>query len=289
MNLITKTSTDVCLLQPTSEKEISMTELEQYYNKFNEEKRLNSRHGQVEFCLSMKYIHESIDKITALNEVKHKNDIKIIDIGAGTGRYSVALAEEDYDVTAVELVKYNLGILKKKNSSVKAMQGNALNLRKLNSNTFDITLLFGPMYHLFGFEDKKKALSEAKRVTKPGGIILVAYCMNEYGVITYGFKERHVLECMQQGRFSTTFQTQSLPEHLYDYMRIEDIDALNQACGLTRIKILSPDGPANYMRPFLNQLSEEEFQAFIQYQMAVCERPDLIGAGAHTLDILRKD
>lgn len=283
-----------------------MTELEQYYNKFNEEKRLNSRHGQVEFRLSMKYIHEVIEKTMTdyISEQSASNtsnnnqpnpvttlrpkDIKILDIGAGTGRYSVALAEEGYDVTAVELVKYNLGILKKKNSSVKAMQGNALNLKKLSSNTFDITLLFGPMYHLFGFEDKKKALLEAKRVTKPGGIILVAYCMNEYGVITYGFKERHVLECMEQGRFSDTFQTQSLPEHLYDYMRLENIDALNEACGLTRIKILSPDGPANYMRPFLNQLSDEEFEAFVQYQMAVCERPDLIGAGAHTLDILRK-
>lgn len=278
-----------------------MTELEQYYNKFNEEKRLNSRHGQVEFRLSMKYIHEVIESTiesmcianlsadsTEPAASPQPQDIKILDIGAGTGRYSVALAEEGYDVTAVELVKYNLGILKKKNSSVKAMQGNALNLRKLNSNTFDVTLLFGPMYHLFGFEDKKKALLEAKRVTKPGGTILVAYCMNEYGVITYGFKERHVLECMEQGRFSDTFQTQSFPEHLYDYMRIEDINALNEACGLTRIKILSPDGPANYMRPFLNQLSDEEFEAFVQYQMAVCERPDLIGAGAHTLDILHK-
>ena len=278
-----------------------MTELEQYYNKFNEEKRLNSRHGQVEFRLSMKYIHEVIESTIESMRIANLSadsteppaspqpqDIKILDIGAGTGRYSVALAEEDYDVTAVELVKYNLGILKKKNSSVKAMQGNALNLRKLNSNTFDVTLLFGPMYHLFGFEDKKKALLEAKRVTKPGGTILVAYCMNEYGVITYGFKERHVLECMEQGRFSDTFQTQSFPEHLYDYMRIEDINALNEACGLTRIKILSPDGPANYMRPFLNQLSDEEFEAFVQYQMAVCERPDLIGAGAHTLDILHK-
>lgn len=280
-----------------------MTELEQYYNKFNEEKRLNSRHGQIEFRLSMKYIHEVIEKtmeaMKTTMDSRHADaaetarlpqpkDIKILDIGAGTGRYSVALAEEGYDVTAVELVKYNLGILKKKNSNVKAMQGNALNLKKLNSNTFDVTLLFGPMYHLFGFEDKKKALLEAKRVTKPGGTILVAYCMNEYGVITYGFKERHVLECMEQGRFSDTFQTQSLPEHLYDYMRLENIDTLNEACGLTRVKILSPDGPANYMRPFLNQLTDEEFEAFVQYQMAVCERPDLIGAGAHTLDILQK-
>ena len=136
-----------------------MTELEEYYNKFNEEKRLNSRHGQIEFRLSMKYIHECIANLDTKN-------IKILDIGAGTGRYSVALAEEGYDVTAVELVKYNLGILKKKNSNVKAYQGNALKLSRFEDESFDITLLFGPMYHLFGFEDKKKALMEAKRVTK---------------------------------------------------------------------------------------------------------------------------
>ena len=39
-----------------------MTELEKYYNKFNEEKRLKSRHGQVEFITSMKYIHKYLPK-----------------------------------------------------------------------------------------------------------------------------------------------------------------------------------------------------------------------------------
>ncbi len=259
-----------------------MTELEEYYNKFNEEKRLNSRHGQVEFRTSMKYIHKYIDADVATG------NFKILDIGAGTGRYSVALANEGYDVTAVELVKYNLGILKSKNSSVKAMQGNALNLKKLADNHFDLTLLFGPMYHLFGFEDKLKALNEAKRVTKPNGIILVAYCMNEYGVLTYAFKERHVLECVQENRFTKDFHTISCKENLYDYVRLEDINALNEAADLKRLQIISPDGAANYMRPFLNQLTEEEFEYFIQYHMSTCERPDLIGAGAHTLDILQK-
>ena len=270
-----------------------MTELEQYYNKFNEEKRLNSRHGQVEFRLSMKYIHEAIETISKKTADEQASSlqpqkIKILDIGAGTGRYSVALAEEGYDVTAVELVKYNLGILKKKNSNVKAMQGNALNLKKLEADTFDVTLLFGPMYHLFGQEDKKKALSEARRVTKSDGVILVAYCMNEYGVLTYAFKEKHIGECMEEKRLTKDFHTISQKENLYDYMRIEDINALLEDSGLERIKIISPDGPANYIRPFLNQLTEEEFEYFVQYQMATCERMDLIGAGAHTLDILRK-
>ena len=253
--------------------------LEKYYGKFCEEKRLLSRHGQVEFTTTMKYIHDYL---------KDYENPKILEVGAGTGRYSCSLANEGYDVTAVELVKYNLGILKSKGSSVKAMQGNALNLKKLADDTFDVTLLFGPMYHLFGAEDKKKALSEARRVTKPGGVILVAYCMNEYGVLTYAFKERHIGECMEEKRLTENFKTISQKENLYDYMRIEDINALLEDSGLERIKMISPDGPANYMRPFLNQLTEEEFEYFVQYQMATCERQDLIGAGAHTLDILRK-
>lgn len=263
-----------------------MTELEEYYNKFNEEKRLNSRHGQVEFRVSMKYIHYYIDEL--INKGIKAQNIKILDIGAGTGRYSVALANEGYDVTAVELVKHNLGLLKAKGSSVKAMQGNALNLKKISDEQFDITLLFGPMYHLFGDDNKKKALSEAMRVTKSGGVVLVAYVMNEYGVLTYAFKERHILECMEENRLTKDFKTISEPKDLYDYMRIEDINRINEELGLTRIKIISPDGPANYMRPFLNQLTEEEFERFVEYQMATCERQDIIGAAAHTVDILIK-
>lgn len=263
-----------------------MTELEAYYNKFNEEKRLNSRYGQVEFRTSMKYIHKYLSE--AENAGRTRQEIRILDIGAGTGKYSVALAEEGYDVTAVELVRYNLGILKQKGSRVKAMQGNALKLSKLAEEQFDVTLLFGPLYHLFTFEDKVKALSEAKRVTKTNGVILAAYCMNEYGVITYGFKENHIQECMDTSRLTKDFHCVSEAKDLYDYVRIEDIDALNQAVELQRIQIISTDGPANYIRPVLNTMEAETFEVFMNYHLSTCERQDLIGAGAHTVDILRK-
>lgn len=257
-----------------------MTELEKYYNKFNEDKRLTRRHGNVEYVTSMKYIHDYLDE---------DRKSKILDIGAGTGRYSVALAEEGYDVTAVELVKYNLGILKSKGSTVKAYQGNALKLSRFEENTFDVTLLFGPMYHLYRFEDKVQALNEAKRVTKQGGVILVAYVMNEYSIITYGFKENHILKCMEQNKISKDFRCISGEEDLYDYVRLEDINSFNEAAGgLKRIKIISADGPADYLRPVLNKMDEETYETFIEYHLSTCERPELLGAGAHTVDILKK-
>ena len=74
-----------------------MNKIEEYYNKFNEEKRLNSRHGQIEYRITMKYIHDYLDVRMQELKVANREDIKILDIGAGTGRYSVALCEEGYD------------------------------------------------------------------------------------------------------------------------------------------------------------------------------------------------
>lgn len=257
-----------------------MNHIEQYYNKFNEDKRLLRRHGNVEYVTSMKYIHDYLDA---------DKKSKILDIGAGTGRYSIALADEGYDVTAVELVKYNLGILKSKGSNVKAYQGNALKLSRFDSESFDVTLLFGPMYHLCKFEDKVQALKEARRVTKTGGVIFVAYVMNEYSIITYGFKENNILKCMEENKISKDFRVMPDDNDLYDYVRLEDINSFNEAAeGLERLKIISADGPADYIRQVLNKMDDATYQKFIEYHLATCERPELLGAGAHTVDILRK-
>lgn len=259
-----------------------MTELEQYYNKFKENKRLTSRHGQVEFLTSLKYIRECLEG---------KEHAKILDVGAGTGRYSFQLAEEGYDVTALELVEHNLDVLKsqKGKAKIKAYQGNAMDLSRFEDETFDVTLVFGPMYHLFSFEEKLQALMEAKRVTKEGGAILAAYVMNEYGVITFAFKEQNIRQCMEKGMLSEDFHCITKPEDLYDYVRLEDINRLAEATGLKRKKIIAADGPANYIRPVLKEMDEESFRLFMEYHLATCERPELLGASAHTVDILIKD
>lgn len=263
-----------------------MTELELYYNKFNEEKRLNSRHGQVEFITSMKYIHKYLEK---MEQTRPRETIKILDIGAGTGRYSVPLAEEGYDVSAVELVKHNLGRLKQKSDRVKAYQGNAMKLKRFEDESFDLVLVFGPMYHLLEKDEKIRALSEAKRVLKPNGVMLVAYIMNEFSVITYAFKEKHIKEGIENGMLDETYHCTKKANDLYSMVRTEDIEELNDLVGLKRIQVVAADGPANYIRPYLNALDEEEFRYFIAYHLSTCERADLLGASGHLVDILHKE
>ena len=284
-----------------------MTNIEKYYNKFHEEHRLTTHHGQVEFRTTLHYIEEAIRWLSDAERrietdydwksVKNRADrvglglssspLKIADIGAGTGRYSVELCHRGYDVTAVELVKHNLEILRAKHENIKTWQGDARNLSFLDDKIFDITLLFGPLYHLHGDEEKLKALAEARRITKKGGIILVAYVMNEYSVISYCFKEHKWSEVAEKGGLSPDFHTICTEEDLYDYVRLEDIDRLNKAAGLERIKIISADGAADYMRRELNEMSPEEFESFCSFQLAITERSELVGAGSHCVDILK--
>ena len=255
-----------------------MDELEKYYNKFNEDKRLLSRHGQVEFFVAMKYIHDIIGD---------RKNLDIADIGAGTGRYSVALADEGHNVTAVEYVKKNVSQIKMKSDKVIAKQGDAVNL-KLKADSFDIVLLFGPTYHLFTHEDKLKAINEAKRIVRKGGYILIMYLTNEYAVITYAFKEGNLQKVLNEGKLDSNFQTITNIDDLYSYVRLEEINKLKDDANLERVKIIGVDGATDYIRPVINKLSEKDFEIYKNYQLSICERPELLGASSHIMDILKK-
>ena len=259
-----------------------MDHLESYYNRYDEEGRLLSQHGRVEYVTTQKYIHE------ALAGDKRK---KILEIGAGTGRYSVALAREGFAVTALELVGHNLDVLRAKldgTENITALQGNALDLSRFESDSFDLTLLLGPMYHLYTKDDKLRALSEAVRVTKSGGTVMVAYCMNEPTVVQYVFGLGNLREILDNNMLTEDWHCISEPKDLFELIRTEEIAELDEAVGVERVKLVATDGATNFMRPVVDAMDEETFSKWVEYHLATCERQDLIGASHHTLDILRK-
>ncbi len=259
-----------------------MDYLKEYYDNYDEDGRLLSRHGNIEFITSMKYIKKYLFQ-----------GARILEIGAGTGRYSHTLAGMGYTVDAVELIEHNIEIFKSKitpDEKITVTQGNAIDLSFIEDDAYDLTLLLGPMYHLYTKEDKLKALSEAVRVTKRGGVIFASYCMGDASVLQYGFGRGIIKELIEKCMLDPdTFDTFSKPWDLFELHRKEDIDDLRSHLDVQQLHFLATDGYANHIRERLAEMDEETYELFIKYHLATCERPDLIGYSNHTLDIFRKN
>lgn len=283
-----------------------MNHLENYYANYDEEGRLLSKHGQVEYRTTMKYIHEMLEmmdttsvetnEMTEKAEKSRKNGkkIRILEVGAGTGRYSIALAKEGYEVDALEYTEHNLELMNEKIAkegvlNICSHHGTALDLSRFAEESFDITLVLGPMYHLYTKKDKQKAMAEAIRVTKRGGYIFVAYCMNEATMIQFVFGKGNLKYCLENNMLTEDFNCISEEKDLFELVRLEAIDELNaQFPQVERVKLVAADGAANYMRECIDAMDDETFELWMKYHFTVCERSDLIGATHHSLDVLQK-
>ena len=75
---------------------------------------------------------------------------------------------------------------------------------------------------------------------------------------------------------------------MYSYVRLEEINKLKDDSEMKRLQIIGVDGATDYIRPYINKLSEEDFEIYKKYQLSICERPELLGASSHIMDILQK-
>ena len=165
-----------------------------------------------------------------------------------------------------------------------------MDLSAFESDIYDITLLLGPMYHLFTTKDKLKALSEAIRVTKKDGIIFVAYCMGDASVLSYGFVRGQIYDIIDKCMLNTeTFETFSKPWDIFELYRKEDIDKLRGEFNVTQLHFVATDGFTNYMRDTVDNMENQMYELYLKYHLAICERPDMVGFSHHTLDIFRKN
>ena len=98
-----------------------------HYENYDEDIRLvKDNTHKVEFLVSKEYIDKYL-----------KENDKILEVGAGTGRYSLHYASKGYDVTAIEFTEHNLDILKSKitkDMKIDAQQGDAVDLSRFKDN-----------------------------------------------------------------------------------------------------------------------------------------------------------
>lgn len=254
-----------------------------FYNNYDEDNRLMVKHGSVEFLTTMRYIEKYI-----------KSGDRVLEVGAGTGKYSHTLARKGYIVDAMELVEHNIEVFKKNtqsNENITIIQGNAIDLSVFPDNEYDITLLLGPLYHLYSVKDKQQALREAIRVTKQGGIIFAAYVISDGCLLDEGFMHGNIkiAEYIKNGLLdSETFAAKSEPKDLFELVRKEDIDDLMSVFPTTRLHYVAADGSALLMREAIDKMDNDTFELYLKYHFATCEREDLLGITSHAIDIFRK-
>lgn len=246
------------------------------YDIFNESTRLSSKATQVEFLTTVRNIEKFL-----------KPGMKILDLGAGTGEYSLYFAKKGFEVTAIELVEKHVKEIKEKcekDMKLSIFQGNALNIDSIKDNSYDIVLCFGPLYHLSKIEDRMKCIEQVKRVCKEDGKMFFAFISNDMVITTEtmcynpnflkGDTYNH--ETFKIADFPFVFHT---------------VDQCRKLLDDSKLKITSEiaaDGLSELLADKINVMDEKDYNLWLNYHYYCSEKPEFLGCSNHLLFIAKK-
>ena len=249
--------------------------VQEVYRRFNEDSRLNkSQAARVEFLTTVRYIEKYLAP-----------GAKILDVGAGAGEYSLYFARKGYQVSALELADANIAAFRAKMTDadqIDLVQGNALDLSRYDSGSFDVVLLFGPLYHLHEEADKLRCIEEAKRVCKPDGKIFFAFISNDIVILTmqqcqddYLMNGDYNKESFRLDDFPFVFHT---PDHCRELLGKAGIQIIHE---------VASDGASELLQDLVNGLDEASYQQYLRYHFYICEKPEFLGMSNHLLFVGR--
>ena len=250
--------------------------LNEFYNSREEDSRLvQDKAHNIEFIITTKYIDKYL-----------KPGMKILEVGAGTGRYSLHYANKGYELKAVELIEHNINIFKKhitSNMNIEVIQGNALDLSMYNDEEFDMVLNLGPLYHLPETKDMDKAINESIRVCKTDGILYFAMLSNESNFVNEVMKNKSYLLSNEFDK--ETFDLVDIP---FVFLRISEMNDLFKYKNIEKLHMVGQDGLSQTFKNQINDFTNEEYNMWIKYIEKSCEDESIIGYSNHVLFIGKK-
>lgn len=108
----------------------------------------------------------------------------MLDVGGASGVYASWLSDRGYQVRLIDLVPLHREQAAA-DGRLSVAPGDARSLDE-DDGSYDAVLLLGPLYHLTERADRVRALAEARRVTRPGGIVAAAV-ISRYASTLDGF------------------------------------------------------------------------------------------------------
>ncbi len=250
-----------------------------YTSRYAEDDRLRmSPHGRLEFARTRELLERYLPPAPA----------SVLDVGGGTGVHARWLSENGYQTHVVDLVPAHV-TQAASIPGVTAAVGDARRLDQPDASV-DVVLLLGPLYHLLERADRVTALTEARRVVRPGGLVAAAAISRYAGLLDFAAlgllderTEPLLREVIDTGRHDPRlgFTTAYLhtPEELAGEMR---------TAGLRAVDVFGVEGPTG---PALDAHGldrvDELLPAAIRCARVVERAPALIAASAHLLAVGR--
>jgi len=230
-----------------------------------------------------------------LMEFLPDQSLQIADIGGGPGRYSIYLTGLGHQITLVDLSQAEMEIARERANEAglqiqQMLQANALDLSGLSNDQFDAVLLMGPLYHLQEETERQRAVREAMRILKPGGLLFAAFItlfapFRDYSAADPEavFTERTGwLKMLEDGRnFGEGF-----PGAYFSHPN--EIIPLMEGCGLVTLKIVGVEGVAAGHEEKTNQLQGEMLEFWVDLNYRLGSDPSCWGAADHLLYVGRK-
>lgn len=244
-----------------------------YYEKeYNEDIRLKKdRAHAVEFLTSIKYFNEVFPQ-----------GCKILDACAGTGAYSFYLSRNGYQVTAGDIVDYNVSLIRSKQIQEPILEeiynGSVLDLSRFEDESFDVVLCMGALYHLKSVTERVKAIKECLRVLKKDGIFAASY-INKYAVILHNYGEE--LKNMDD---LLHYYNESYEDVFYGTTP-KEITNLIKNEGLRVLHNIATDGIGYLIGSKINNASDSNFEKWLELHFNCCEDENLLGYSLHGLYI----
>jgi ubiquinone/menaquinone biosynthesis C-methylase UbiE len=257
--------------------EIDEKIVSRFYDEYCEDIRMTRDQAhRIEFYSTMKYIERYL-----------KPGSKVIEIGCGTGVYSLYIASQGYETMAIDISERNLDILKSKITKemlIQVAKMNAKNLSTIEDKMYDVTLLLGPLYHLLSEQDIEAAINEAKRITKVGGYIFISFLSRDYILM----RNCEGIFNNVDGDLYEIITNYNEPNGVFMYRTIPEVEELMNKYRLDKLHLVSTDGVAQFIGDQINNLTEEGYKHFLNYHMDNCERYELLGYSPHILYISKK-
>jgi len=252
--------------------------VEALYHGGHEDHRLtHSRAASVEFLTTMRVLGRYAEAGS-----------RVIDLGAGTGVYTLPLAALGCGVDAVELSSDNARLLKEKaagNAHIRVWEQSAVNLGRFSDEAYDLVLVFGPLYHLSDANERAQCIKEAMRVCKSDGTLFFAFINNDMVPLT---------ECLYRDYFhpdtadsydKETFQVDNFP---FQFFTLDGMRKMLTDCGVQIEREIAADGVSELLADTINQMSDESFQNYLAYHFYCSEKPEMLGRSNHILMVGRK-